>query len=248
MIVIKRDGSPEEFNRAKIKNAIIGALQSVNKLDKEKIKSVATDLSESISVRDGYTVEEIQNRVELALMQNGYYDEAKAYILYRQQHAEARFIKERIDYMNEYSHSDDNAATASETDANANVTMKNVANLEGEVYKTTNRVIQRQRMKDKLNQMYPEVSKQYEADLNHHIIYTHDEASTPVLKQYCMAVSLYPLMTDGVGNIDGVTPGPPNDLQSFSGQITNLTFLLSSQCKGAVAFGEYFVVPNSEMM
>ena len=244
MIVIKRDGSQEEFNRAKIKNALVEALRSVNKHDEEKIKSVATDLSESISVRDGFTVEEIQNRVELALMQNGYYDEAKSYILYRHKHSEARFIKERIDYMNEYSHSDDNAATASETDANANVTMKNVANLEGEVYKTTNRVIQRQRMKDKLNQLYPEVSKQYEIDLNHHIIYTHDEASTPVLKQYCMAVSLYPLMTDGVGNIDGVTPGPPNDLQSFSGQITNLTFLLSSQCKGAVAFGEYFVVLN----
>ena len=244
MNVIKRDGSKEEFNRAKIRNAIMGALQSVNKMDAEKAQSVATDLSESISVRDGYTVEEIQNRVELALMQNGYYDEAKAYILYRKQHEEARFIKERIDYMNEYSHSDTNAATASETDANANVTMKNVANLQGEVYKTTNRVIQRQRMKDKLNQMYPEVSRQYEADLNHHIIYTHDEASTPVLKQYCMAVSLYPLMTEGVGNIDGVTPGPPNDLQSFSGQITNLTFLLSSQCKGAVAFGEYFVVLN----
>lgn len=244
MIVIKRDGSQEEFNRAKIKNALVEALRSVNKHDEEKIKSVATDLSESISVRDGFTVEEIQNRVELALMQNGYYDEAKSYILYRHKHSEARFIKERIDYMNEYSHSDDNAATASETDANANVTMKNVANLEGEVYKTTNRVIQRQRMKDKLNQLFPEVSKQYELDLNHHIIYTHDEASTPVLKQYCMAVSLYPLMTDGVGNIDGVTPGPPNDLQSFSGQITNLTFLLSSQCKGAVAFGEYFVVLN----
>ena len=244
MIVIKRDGSKEEFNRAKIKNALVEALRSVNKHDEEKIKSVATDLSESISVRDGDNVEDIQNRVELALMQNGYYDEAKSYILYRHQHAEARFIKERIDYMNKYSHCDDNAATASETDANANVTMKNVANLEGEVYKTTNRVIQRQRMKDRLNQMFPEVAKQYEVDLNHHIIYTHDEASTPVLKQYCMAVSLYPLMTDGVGNIDGVTPGPPNDLQSFSGQITNLTFLLSSQCKGAVAFGEYFVVLN----
>ena len=186
MIVIKRDGSSEEFDRAKIKNAIIGAFQSVSALDEEKIKSVATDLSESISVRDGFTVEEIQNRVELALMQNGYYAEAKSYILYRQQHAEARFIKERIDYMNEYSKTTDNAATASETDANANVTMKNVANLEGEVYKTTNRVIQRQRMKDKLNQMYPEVAKQYEQDLNHHIIYTHDEASTPVLKQYCV--------------------------------------------------------------
>ena len=63
MIVIKRDGSQEEFNRAKIKSAIVGAFQSVSALDEEKIKSVATDLSESISVRDGFTVEEIQNRV-----------------------------------------------------------------------------------------------------------------------------------------------------------------------------------------
>lgn len=173
-----------------------------------------------------------------------YFDVAKAYILYRTKHEESRFIKERIDYMNKYSESTDNAASSSETDANANVTQKNVANLESEVYKTTNRIIQRQRMKDKLNELYPEVAKQYEKDLNHHIIYTHDEASTPVLKQYCMAVSLFPLMTEGVGNIDGVTPGPPNDLLSFSGQITNLAFLLSSQCKGAVAFGEYFIALN----
>lgn len=146
--------------------------------------------------------------------------------------------------MNEYSQSNENAATSSETDANANVTMKNVANLEGEVYKTTNRVIQRQRMKDRLNEMYPEVAKKYEEDLNSHVIYTHDEATTPVLKQYCMAVSLYPLMMEGVGNIDGITPTPPNDLQSFSGQVTNLIFLLSSQCKGAVAVGEYFIALN----
>ena len=146
--------------------------------------------------------------------------------------------------MNQYSQSTDNAASSSETDGNANVTMKNVANLEGEVYKTTNRIIQRQRMKDELNILFPEVAKQYETDLDNHIIYTHDEASTPVLKQYCMAVSLYPLLTEGVGNIDGVTPSEPNDLQSFSGQITNLIFLLSSQCKGAVAVGEYFIALN----
>ena len=72
--------------------------------------------------------------------------------------------------MDKYSQSNENAATSSETDANANVTMKNVANLEGEVYKTTNRVIQRQRMKDELNELYPEVAKSYENDLNHHII------------------------------------------------------------------------------
>ena len=81
-----------------------------------------------------------------------------------------------------------------------------------------------------LYRIFPEVAKQYEIDLEHHIIYTHDEASTPVLKPYCMAVTLYPLMLEGVGNIDGVTPTEPNDIQSFSGQITNLAFLLSSQC------------------
>lgn len=177
-------------------------------------------------------------------MQFGYYDIAKAFILYREQRKSTRFVRERIDYMNQYSQSTDNAASSSETDGNANVTMKNVANLEGEVYKTTNRIIQRQRMKDELNILFPEVAKQYETDLDNHIIYTHDEASTPVLKQYCMAVSLYPLLTEGVGNIDGVTPSEPDDLQSFSGQITNLIFLLSSQCKGAVAVGEYFIALN----
>jgi ribonucleoside-triphosphate reductase len=99
-------------------------------------------------------------------------------------------------------------------------------------------------MKHQLKKMFPDVASQYRRDLEHHIIYTHDEASTSVLKQYCMAASLYPLMLEGVGNIDGVTPGPPNDLQSFSGQVTNLVFLLSSQCKGAVALGGYFIALN----
>jgi ribonucleoside-triphosphate reductase len=146
--------------------------------------------------------------------------------------------------MERYANSTDNAASSSETDANSNVSMKNVANLEGEVYKTTNRIIQRQRMKDALNKLFPEVAKQYEQDLNNHIIYTHDEASTPVLKPYCMAATLYPLMLEGVGNIDGVTPSAPNDIQSFSGQVTNLVFLLSSQVKGAVALGDYFIALN----
>ena len=243
MQVIKRDGSVEEFSADKIINAVDKAFESCNK----KMPKYMYDMLRALfSTLDGDTIgiEEIQNKIEDILMNDKFFDVAKSYIIYREQHKQARFIRERIDYMDKYSKSNDNAASSSETDANANVTMKNVANLEGEVYKTTNRIIQRQRMKDILNKLYPEVSKQYEKDLNHHIIYTHDEASTPTLKQYCMAVSLYPLMTEGVGNIDGVTPGPPNDLQSFSGQITNLAFLLSSQCKGAVAFGEYFIALN----
>lgn len=243
MQVVKRDGSIEEFNVDKIISAVEKAFKSCNKKMPQYLYDMLGALFGTLE-GDTIGIEEVQNKAEDVLMNDKHFDVAKSYIIYREQHKQARFIRERIDYMNEYSQSNENAATSSETDANANVTMKNVANLEGEVYKTTNRVIQRQRMKDKLNEMYPEVAKKYEEDLNSHVIYTHDEATTPVLKQYCMAVSLYPLMMEGVGNIDGITPTPPNDLQSFSGQVTNLIFLLSSQCKGAVAVGEYFIALN----
>ena len=243
MIVIKRDGTKENFDIDKIQRAVYSAFKAVGKPMPDYLVKMIDSLFSQLE-GDAIGVEEIQDKIENILMNDKFFDVAKAYILYREKHKQARFIRERIDYMDKYSQSNDNAATSSETDANANVTMKNVANLEGEVYKTTNRIIQRQRMKDKLNEMFPEVAKRYEEDLNHHIIYTHDEATTPVLKQYCMAVSLYPLMMEGVGNIDGITPSAPNDLQSFSGQITNLVFLLSSQCKGAVAVGEYFIALN----
>lgn len=243
MQVVKRGGSIEEFNVDKIISAVEKAFKSCNKKMPQYLYDMIGALFGTLE-GDTIGIEEIQNKVEDVLMNDKHFDVARSYIIYREQHKQARFIRERIDYMDEYSQSNENAATSSETDANANVTMKNVANLEGEVYKTTNRVIQRQRMKDKLNEMYPEVAKKYEEDLNSHVIYTHDEATTPVLKQYCMAVSLYPLMMEGVGNIDGITPTPPNDLQSFSGQVTNLIFLLSSQCKGAVAVGEYFIALN----
>ena len=249
MKVLKRtkkgNGSQlEEFNLNKIINAVKKAYASQGK---EPDEEVLRELTYIPSYHEGAStvgVEIIQDEVEKILMDLAPYNVAKAYIVYRENHNKSRLIKERLDYMNRYSNSSSNASTSSETDANANVSMKNVANLEGEVYKTTNRIIQRQRMKDKLYELFPEVAKNYEEDLKNHIIYTHDEASTPVLKPYCMAVTLYPLMLEGVGNIDGITPSAPNDISSFSGQVTNLAFLLSSQCKGAVAFGDYFITLN----
>ena len=243
MQVIKRDKSKEEFDISKINRAVRKAFESCNKKMPQYLGDMIYALFSTLE-GDTIGIEEIQNKVEDILMNEKHFDVAKSYIIYRNKHEESRFIRERIDYMSNYADSDDNAASSSETDPNANVTQKNVANLDGEVYKTKNRIIQRQRMKDELNVLYPEVAKQYEVDVENHIIYPHDEASVPTLKFYCQADSLYPLMTEGVGNIDGVTPTPPNDLQSFSGQITNLTFLLSSQCKGAVAFGEYFIALN----
>ena len=243
MQVIKRNGNLEKFNINKIKSAVEKAFKSCNKEMPQYLYGTLDALFSTLG-GDTIDIEEIQDKVENILMNDKHFDVAKSYIIYREKHKKAKFIRERIDYMNKYSQSSDNAATSSETDANANITMKNVANLEGEVYKTTNRIIQRQRMKDKLNELFPEVAKQYIDDLEHHIIYTHDEASTPVLKNYCQAVSLYPLMLNGVGEIDGITPKAPTNLNSFCGQFVNLAFLLASQCKGAVAFGSFFVAFN----
>lgn len=239
--VIKRDGSKVKWDSNKIVNAIRKAFESCKeeyKFNENEFKEFADNFT-----TDTINTESIQDAVEYYLMGN-YPNIAKSYILYREKHKEARTRIKRLQYMEEYKNNQENAATSSNTDPNANTAIKNVASLESEVYKDENRLIQRQKMKDKLNELFPELAKQYEKDLNNHIIYTHDEASTPVPKFYCMAVSLYPLMSEGVGNIDGVTPTPPNDLESFSGQLTNLVFTLSSQCKGAVAVGSYFIALN----
>ena len=243
MVIIKRDGTKEEFNADKIFNALTKAFEACGYTS---VENVIRDMVSEMRFWDNITVEEIQDEVEETLYNYEYFDVARAYSIYREEHKKARFIRSRLNYMDTYKDSDVNASTSSETDANANVASKNVANLEGEVYKVTNRIIQRQRMKDELNKLYPgqELGRQYIKDLENYIIYTHDEASTPVLKPYCKAATLYPLMLKGVGNIDGVTPSAPNDIQSFSGQVTNAVFLFSSQCKGAVALGDYFIALN----
>ena len=175
-------------------------------------------------------------------MQLGCYKTAKEFILYREKHKECRILKERLEYMMGYMQSSNNAASSSEEDSNANVSLKNVANLNAEVYKNLNRRLQRMWVKNKLNELYPseEIYKQYEKDLENHIIYTHDEASFSVPTNYCEAVTLYPLLLKGTSTMDGLKTKPPHNLNSFCGQLVNLTFLLAAQCKGAVAFGEFF--------
>ena len=244
MKVIKRNGKVQEFDFQKIKDAIEKAFVATGRPGVPNI--LFENLEHWFNLiaygNETTTVEKIQDIVEKHLMFEKYFDVAKAYILYRAEHGETRLLKERIDYMMEYINSGDNAATSSEEDSNSNVTVKNVANLNGEVYKNHNRRIQRMLMKNKLNELYPgeDLGDQYIRDLEHHIIYTHDESSFPIPTNYCEAVSLYPLVLDGTSTMDGLRTTPPKNLTSFCGQLVNLTFLLAAQCKGAVAFGEFF--------
>lgn len=237
--VKKRNGDIVDFDADKIYKAVDAAFKSVGsslsaRLQRSMIKEIFAVIPDTI------TVEEIQNRVEKWLMDNKYFDACKSFILYREKHKEDRLLVERLGYMSDYINNSDNASDSSEEDSNANVSVKNVANLNGETYKALNRSVQRMWMKRSLNNLFPEVAKQYAKDLEEHIIYAHDESSFSVPTNYCEAVSLYPLLTNGTSSLDGLKSSPPKNLNSFCGQLINLTFLLASQCKGAVAFGEFF--------
>lgn len=239
MLVIKRDNSVQEFDWNKVKNAISNAFTSCGEVLED---SVFEDIKSELYLEGGITVEELQDQIEETLFEFGYFDVAKAFILYRDKHKELRFLKERSNYIDKCTLSNSNTATLSEVDENANVQNKNVATIESEVYKSLNKQLQRYKMKKRLQKMYPEVADQYEKDLDSHIIYTHDEASSPIPKPYCVAVSMYPFLLKGTSTLDGLKSEAPKNLNSFCGQFNNLIFLLSSQFKGAVACGEFFNV------
>lgn len=241
--VIKRDGSVVDYQPEKVIKALESAFISTGiEPYSANIDTIVTEVNKLFESVGAIPVEVIQDTIEYWLMKLGWFETAKAFILYREKHRETRLLKDRIKYMTDYVNSGENAATSSEEDSNSNVTIKNVANLNGEVYKNYNRRIQRMLMKNKLNELYPNenLGEQYIKDLEHHIIYTHDESSFPIPTNYCEAVSLYPLLLDGTSTMDGLKTTPPKNLTSFCGQLVNLTFLLAAQCKGAVAFGEFF--------
>lgn len=242
MYVIKRDGTKEEFNSNKIEEAILKAFQACSK---KVSPTMLGKIREFIALefknngKEEVPVEDIQDKVEMFLCQECSFEVGKAYILYREQHKQARLIKGKLQYIHNYTESNDSATNLSNTDDNANSNIKNAATLEGELYKDVSRIIQRSQMKELLTEIGSPYRDQYVKDLEHHIIYQHDE-SCPVLKPYCSAYTLYPLLMDGTTNIDGTKNHAPKHLSSFCGQFQNLVFLLSAQKKGAGAYGEFF--------
>lgn len=247
MLVIKRNGSKEELNPNKIEIAIMKAFKAVDyklsDVDKFNIKKFISSFDNPVATMEGsspiteISVEDIQNKVEKFLCKR-WFRVGKAYMLYREQHKQARLIKDKLQYIHKYTDSKESATNLSNTDDNANSNQKNAATLEGELYKDTNRLVQRAMMKELLAEIGSPYKDQYIKDLEHHIIYQHDE--TGGFKPYCSAYSLYPLLVDGTNSVDGTKNHAPKHLSSFCGQFQNLVFLLSAQKKGAGAYGEFF--------
>ena len=145
-------------------------------------------------------------------------------------------ILQKVDFITNYIKSE-NAATASVVDSNANVSNKNLATLQGEIYKDFSIQIRRKIMFDKIEELFDkETAQSYINDIKNHYIYQNDE--TGLLLPYCVSISMYPFLTGGLIKLGGESKAP-NHLESFCGGFVNLVFAVSSQFSGAVSTPEF---------
>jgi len=146
-------------------------------------------------------------------------------------------VTKKIDFIDHYINST-NAADGSKVDANANVTSKNIATMEAELNKDINIQVNRALVKRKIASLYgEELANEYTRQIESHEIYVHDETS---LKPYCVSISMYPFLFDGLTKLGGESRAPQH-LESFCGEFVNLVFAISSQFAGALATVEFLM-------
>ncbi|NCO63429.1 MAG: anaerobic ribonucleoside-triphosphate reductase [Flavobacteriales bacterium] len=146
-------------------------------------------------------------------------------------------VNQKINFIDQYIHSA-NAADGSKVDANANVTSKNIATMEAELNKDINIQINRALVKRKIASLCgDDLANEYIRQIESHEIYIHDETS---LKPYCVSISMYPFLFDGLTKVGGESRAPKH-LESFCGEFVNLVFAVSSQFAGALATVEFLM-------
>lgn len=233
--VIKRLKNKEEFNASKIEVAIKKAFFSCNKeIDKNHFDKIMQRILSSIEIlgQEEINIETIQDIIEETLMRFCYYDVAKSFILYREKHKNIRNNVERnLQFIDNFIKSD-NTANAT-IDDNSNVSTHNIAVMNTEIHKEDNKETNIRIWYNKIKELYgKELAEQFIVDLNT-ICYAHD-LSSQIGMPYCVAISLYPFLLNGIKDIGGLSAAPKN-IDSFCGLFINLVFSIASQYKGAVA-------------
>lgn len=147
----------------------------------------------------------------------------------------AEQVNRKIKFIDDYVAAG-NAADGSPLDANANVTQKNIATLETEIMKDFFVQLNRATVSRKIGDLFgDQLAEEYIRQIEDHEIYVHDETS---LKPYCVSLTLYPFLLDGLTKLGGESRAPQH-LESFCGSFVNLVFAVSAQFAGAVATVEF---------
>ena len=243
MQIIKRDGTKVPYDSEKIINAVKSAFRSTGEeYDFKELELFIDTIPAAVQLTENnvINVETIQNMVENWLMMNGYYKTAKSYILYRDKHKNIRdWVNSKRDFINKYKEAYNNSDAT--IDDNSNVSSKNVGIINNESHKIDNVNINRGIITKKLKDLFPDFdSKQYVKDLENHIIYKHDESSFSLPVPYCVSITMYPFLMDGIKKLGGLSASPKN-LDSFCGIFVNLIHAIAGQFAGAVAASEFLL-------
>ncbi|MFC1770500.1 ribonucleoside triphosphate reductase [Candidatus Margulisiibacteriota bacterium] len=223
----KRDENIVPFEKKKIAQAIKKALKATD--TDESFAENLTDKVESIILithKDNVpTVENIQDLVEHILVNEGFTAAAKAYIIYREQHAQLRdtneILSQAINMIDNYL-------------GEADWRVKENSNMGYSLQGLNNYISSQITASYWLNKIYNNRIKKAHEDGHFHI---HDLG---LLSVYCCGWDLLDLIGQGLGGVAGkVESGPPKHFQSALGQIINFFYTLQGEAAGAQAFSSF---------
>jgi len=222
----KRDGRIVEFDSSKITAAIAKAGNATGEFgDREARKLTLRVLTLSHELRLGPSpkVEEVQDIVERVLLDSPFYKTAKAYILYREQHAQIRKITTRanVDLVNHYIEKLD-------------WKIRENSNMSYSLQGLNNYISSEVTSEYWLNSIYPPEIRNAHTEGDLHI---HD---LNLLSVYCVGWDLLDLLRQGFKGVEGkVESSPPRHLRSALGQIVNFFYTLQGEAAGAQAISNF---------
>ena len=227
--VIKRDGKIVDFDINKISAVITKAFEAQempihpNVIDFLALK-VTADFAPKVK-DDLIAVESIQDSVESVLVQAGYADVAKAFILYRKQREKLRNMKSTI---LDYKETVNNYVNVSDWRVKENSTV--TYSVGGLILSNSGAITANYW----LSEIYDEEISNAHRDADIHL---HDLS---MLTGYCAGWSLKQLIQEGLGGIPGkITSSPASHLSTLCNQMVNFLGIMQNEWAGAQAFSSF---------
>ena len=226
--IIKRDSSVKDFDPSKIAAAIAKAGKATGEFDAARADQITEErVLPALTALNLVTphIEQVQDAVEHALFEEGYFKTLRAYIVYREQRQKARDARQSWvnveSSINEY---------LQQLDWRVNANANQGYSLGGLILNVSGKVVANYW----LNYIYPpEIGRAHrEAD-----VHIHD---LDMLSGYCAGWSLRTLLTEGLNGVPGkVEAGAPKHLSSATGQIVNFLGTMQNEWAGAQAFSSF---------
>ena len=225
----KRDGSLQDFDLAKISKAIEKAFMADHKFYNDDIINmlslrVVAQMNSKIA-NDVIDIEDVQDAVEVTLIQAGYVDVARSYILYRKARANLREQKQTdLDYKKTV----DNYLKINDWRVKENSTV--TYSVGGLILSNSGAVTANYWLSEVYDQEIGQAHKN--AD-----IHIHDLS---MLTGYCAGWSLKQLIQEGLGGVVGkITSAPANHLSTLCNQMVNFLGIMQNEWAGAQAFSSF---------